>query len=682
MKAKLWLSAAMLFGVALPATADGILSQMENEVATIAQQAKSAVVTIEDSRALLAAYDTSPLERADISNRIAHLQIEKQRQVKRQAEVETQFRAGLVDAATMVQARNQMERLSVQLVAEQRKLDQFGRFSEQQRQLQDIEDALALLSIDRRGAEEALHIQDARYKAGLTTSSDVEDARTNLANIEQDIKAQTTKRDLLQQAALGISKANGALTTGLTDPQRGKETMLWLFQQADANANAPRSGTGFSIGDGFIVTTADVLEDMQNPVVITDAGTQIRARVVAVDVELNVGLVKLAAQADIPSLRLGDSTKVMPGHFAITIGNLHGNNNAIALNLIAGIRSEATDSGKHFYPSLIQIGGTVGAGTSGAPLLNSRGEVIGIMAGVPQAEPEAPTWYYNTYNTLQQPANPRWTLQNVQYAAINSPQWSQYKPEAQGVRKTGANARSGVRRRRVDASAKGQPGKGKRVETDGRRSRLGRNIGYGLNANVKAGPTRMTGPAYAANVVALNSASRMNNFAYNLGTMAYVPVVTAQQTPAVSSAGFAIPISDVQMVLEDMKAGKPVVHAWIGVDLENQERGSEKAGIITILRTVKVKSVYSNAPANRAGVLPGDVLLNLNGQELHTIGDVRTGILKSGLGASLKLTFERSGAPQTVDVKVEARPAMPGAMIVWPPPPPAPPKGVQKTPPK
>jgi serine protease Do len=145
----------------------------------------------------------------------------------------------------------------------------------------------------------------------------------------------------------------------------------------------PKIGSGFSIGDGYIVTTADVLSGMKNPIVLAEGGRRIRATVSGIDPEMNIGVLKLASAAVIPGLRFGQSSRVYPGHFAISIGNQYGHLNSVALTLVAGVRDDGIPAGEHFYPGLIQIAGTVGLGTSGAPILNARGEVIGMIAGIP-----------------------------------------------------------------------------------------------------------------------------------------------------------------------------------------------------------------------------------------------------------------------------------------------------------
>ena len=143
-----------------------------------------------------------------------------------------------------------------------------------------------------------------------------------------------------------------------------------------------KTGSGFSIGDGYIVTTADVLDGMFGLIVTTDRGIRARAQIVGVNKEWNVGLIKLAEKVDLPALTLGDSAKVAVGHFAISVGEQSGQTNAAALLLVGGLKADGVSAGGHYYPNLIQIAGTVGAESGGSPLVNSRGEIIGVMAGV------------------------------------------------------------------------------------------------------------------------------------------------------------------------------------------------------------------------------------------------------------------------------------------------------------
>ncbi len=197
-------------------------------------------------------------------------------------------------------------------------------------------------------------------------------------------------------------------------------------------ADAPKSGTGFSIGDGYVVTTADVLEGMENPVIVTDEGVRIKGVIVGMEPDLNIGVIKLAPGAELPVLKWGDSGRVVIGHFGISIGNQNGQMNSVSLNLVAGIRGDGTNAGKRFYPNLIQVAGTVGAGSSGAPLINARGEIIGMLAAVPAGD-----WTENRVPTPME----------FKFNGITLP----------GPLKTGANGTNGVRAGQAGRRGPAQP---------------------------------------------------------------------------------------------------------------------------------------------------------------------------------------------------------------------------------
>jgi serine protease Do len=165
--------------------------------------------------------------------------------------------------------------------------------------------------------------------------------------------------------------------------------------EQDASVKKPvapgKIGSGFVIETGFVITTADVLEGMERPVIVTDSGSRYRATVVNIDHELNIGLLRLPEAAKIAPLKLGVSSGAQSGQFAIAIGNQVGQPNAVALTVISGFRREGSFAGRRFYPTLMQVAGSLGAGSSGAPLLNSRAEVIGMLVAVaPGADPKNP----------------------------------------------------------------------------------------------------------------------------------------------------------------------------------------------------------------------------------------------------------------------------------------------------
>lgn len=145
-----------------------------------------------------------------------------------------------------------------------------------------------------------------------------------------------------------------------------------------------RAGSGYSIGRGYIVTTADVTEGMKNPTIRTSTGKRLPAKIVGIDSERNIALLKIQDTKILPPLQIGNSNYLAPGNFALIIGNHNGNMNFASLTNVSGVREGGIFAGARFYPALIQIAGYITGGNSGAPLLNARGEVIGmITAAIP-----------------------------------------------------------------------------------------------------------------------------------------------------------------------------------------------------------------------------------------------------------------------------------------------------------
>lgn len=146
-------------------------------------------------------------------------------------------------------------------------------------------------------------------------------------------------------------------------------------------------GTGFIVsGDGLIVTNRHVVadEDAAYSVVLAD-GTIHEVTVKAKDATLDVAVLEFAKKPEtpLPYLTFGDSTKVQRGETVIVIGNaLAEFDNSVSVGIISGIgRSISASDGRGMTEQLsdvFQTDAAINPGNSGGPLLNLRGEVIGV----------------------------------------------------------------------------------------------------------------------------------------------------------------------------------------------------------------------------------------------------------------------------------------------------------------
>jgi len=135
-------------------------------------------------------------------------------------------------------------------------------------------------------------------------------------------------------------------------------------------------GSGFIISkDGYILTNAHVVADFDDVTVrLSDSKREFKAKVIGVDKRTDVALIKVDAK-DLPTVRLGDSKSVEPGQWVAAIGSPFGFANTITAGIISATGRSLPDE---TYVPFIQTDVAVNPGNSGGPLINLKGEVIGI----------------------------------------------------------------------------------------------------------------------------------------------------------------------------------------------------------------------------------------------------------------------------------------------------------------
>jgi serine protease Do len=149
-------------------------------------------------------------------------------------------------------------------------------------------------------------------------------------------------------------------------------------QQAQPEEEVQRGvGSGFIISDdGFIMTNAHVVEGADEVTVTLTDRREFKAKVLGADRRSDVALLKVEAR-NLPSLRIGDSNHIRVGEWVIAIGSPFNLENTVTAGIIS---AKARDTGE--YLPLIQSDVAVNPGNSGGPLINMRGEVIGINSQI------------------------------------------------------------------------------------------------------------------------------------------------------------------------------------------------------------------------------------------------------------------------------------------------------------
>jgi serine protease Do len=139
-------------------------------------------------------------------------------------------------------------------------------------------------------------------------------------------------------------------------------------------------GSGFIIdGDGSILTNNHVVENAEKILVKLSDGRELEAKVVGRDAKTDLAVIKINAKSDLSVAVLGDSDRVEVGEWVVAIGNPFGLDNTITAGIVSA-------KGRHIgagpYDNFIQTDASINPGNSGGPLINLRGEVVGINTAI------------------------------------------------------------------------------------------------------------------------------------------------------------------------------------------------------------------------------------------------------------------------------------------------------------
>ena len=189
-------------------------------------------------------------------------------------------------------------------------------------------------------------------------------AVVNIRTIER-VRRSGSPEDQMQEffRRFGIPLPPGMAPRGPQGPQEG-----------GPEVERPRGvGSGFILtADGFILTNAHVVEGADEVVVTLNDEREFTARVVGADRRTDVAVVKIEATR-LPTVRIGDVARLRVGEWVMAIGSPFGLENTVTAGIVSAKQRETGE----FLP-FIQTDVAINPGNSGGPLINMRGEVVGI----------------------------------------------------------------------------------------------------------------------------------------------------------------------------------------------------------------------------------------------------------------------------------------------------------------
>ena len=195
---------------------------------------------------------------------------------------------------------------------------------------------------------------------------------------------------VVQEVGPAVVRINSSRTVKNQQPDISDDPLFRRFFGSESpiqpgNRVEKGSGSGFIFGsDGRILTNGHVVDGADTVTVKLKDGREFVGKVLGIDTVTDVAVVKIEAN-NLPVVSLGKSEQLQPGEWAIAIGNPLGLDNTVTVGIISATGRSSSDVGvPDKRVSFIQTDAAINPGNSGGPLLNQRGQVIGMNTAIIQ----------------------------------------------------------------------------------------------------------------------------------------------------------------------------------------------------------------------------------------------------------------------------------------------------------
>ncbi len=200
-----------------------------------------------------------------------------------------------------------------------------------------------------------------------------------VANISTTSQAESPQQQMQQQPNPFGERGGGG--GGGNNPHEFWEPFERFFGPMPKRQYKERSlGSGFIINrDGYILTNNHVVENAEKIVVKLSDDKEYEAKIIGRDPKTDIAVIKIDGAKDLKPVPLGDSDSLRVGEWVMAIGNPFGLEHTVTAGIVS---AKGRYIGQGSYDQFIQTDVAINPGNSGGPLLNLKGEVVGINSAI------------------------------------------------------------------------------------------------------------------------------------------------------------------------------------------------------------------------------------------------------------------------------------------------------------
>lgn len=222
-------------------------------------------------------------------------------------------------------------------------------------------------------------VEDLNSRIGtLTATVQILDAEVSSVNAEL-----SSLRSAIESGSINVTVTAGPMDAILIELYNETRDSVVLIRSTVPDGVGQGSGFIFD-ANGHIVTNFHVVEDALSVTVTFIDGTIFDAEIIGTDPYSDVAVIRVDAPASmLKPLPLGDSSKLKVGESIVAIGNPYGLANTLTSGIISATGRQMDSTGNYPIVDVIQMDAAINPGNSGGPLVNLKGEVVGINTAIP-----------------------------------------------------------------------------------------------------------------------------------------------------------------------------------------------------------------------------------------------------------------------------------------------------------